>query len=125
MISDSDRPRSIPETPMVYPLPPIGEGFEVDYIDPTASQAIADLERAAAQAEALRVAEEVAALNGITAHQALAAMQGVVDTERRFGPTPAEKEADRQASMNRADRRREQHDRKVERRAAARQRSTR
>lgn len=81
-----------------------------------------DLERAAAQAEALRVAEEVAALNGITAAQALAAMQGVVDMERRLGlgPTPAEKEAEEQASMNRADRRREQHARKVERRAAAR-----
>jgi hypothetical protein len=82
---------------------------------------------AAAQDEMRRVAREVAALNGITEAQALDAIQGVVDAERLFGiePSPIRKEADKQASMNRADRRRERHEQKVDRRAAARQRRTR
>lgn len=105
-IDRNERPRSIPEEPMIY--------------DPFRGQPHAP--QATAQAEAMRIAEEVARTNGISVAAALAAMEGLAASEERFGigPTPAEKEVERQPGMNRADRRREQHERKVERRAAAR-----
>lgn len=107
-IDRNERPRSIPEEPMIY--------------DPFRGTPIDDAQEA--QREVLSIAEEVAIRNGISVEEALAAMEGLAGAEERFGlgPTPEQKEAEKLAGMSRADRRREEHRQRIERRAAARRR---